>query len=228
MSNSNYIQVFDKVKVVGEFTVLDNGCNSGFNYLEISSDLDNQDQLTNYSNRSRFSIPKGNVQRIETIQISEEEQILLNESKRYKCAVLVDIDGTLSHKGDRSPFDYSKVLEDKPDYEIFELVYLLAKNHQIIFVSGREDSCREETIAWLKKYCSNLVFNPSEKPLVGETLFMRKSGDYRSDVIVKREIFFEHIVQNYNVKYVLDDRNKVVQMWRSLGLKCLQVAEGDF
>lgn len=228
MSNSNYIQVFDKVKVVGEFTVLDNGCDSGFNYFEISSDLDNKDQLTNYSNRSRFSIPKGNVQKIEAIPISEEEQILIKESKRYKCAVIVDIDGTLSHKGDRSPFDYSKVSEDKPDYEIFELVYLLAKNHQIIFVSGREDSCRDDTIAWLKKYSSNLVFNPNEKPGVGETLFMRKAEDYRSDVIVKREIFFEQIVKNYNVKYVLDDRNKVVQMWRSLGLKCLQVAEGDF
>ena len=33
---------------------------------------------------------------------------------------------------------------------------------------------------------------------------------------------------NYNVKFVLDDRNRVVEMWRSLGLTCLQVADGDF
>jgi hypothetical protein len=30
------------------------------------------------------------------------------------------------------------------------------------------------------------------------------------------------------VRLVLDDRNSVVKMWRSLGLECWQVAEGDF
>ena len=27
---------------------------------------------------------------------------------------------------------------------------------------------------------------------------------------------------------IFDDRNKVVNMWRSLGITCLQVANGDF
>jgi len=57
---------------------------------------------------------------------------------------------------------------------------------------------------------------------------MRKTGDSRKDSIVKREIFEEHIKGKYRIQFVLDDRNQVVEMWRQLGLTCLQVAEGDF
>lgn len=57
---------------------------------------------------------------------------------------------------------------------------------------------------------------------------MRKSGDMRKDSIVKREMFDEHIRGRYNVNFVLDDRNQVVELWRSMGLTCLQVADGDF
>ena len=32
----------------------------------------------------------------------------------------------------------------------------------------------------------------------------------------------------YNIKYVIDDRNQVVKMWRELGLTVLQVADGNF
>ena len=42
------------------------------------------------------------------------------------------------------------------------------------------------------------------------------------------EIFENDIRPYYNIDYVLDDRNQVVEMWRSIGLTCLQVAEGNF
>ena len=57
---------------------------------------------------------------------------------------------------------------------------------------------------------------------------MRANGDYRADDVIKAEIFQEHILPRYSVAAVVDDRNRVVNMWRSLGLICLQVAEGDF
>ena len=59
-------------------------------------------------------------------------------------------------------------------------------------------------------------------------LFMRADGDYRADSIVKEEIYHDKIEPVYNVLLVLDDRDSVVKMWRSLGLTCLQVAEGNF
>ncbi|NBU34805.1 hypothetical protein EBS40_09370 [bacterium] len=64
---------------------------------------------------------------------------------------------------------------------------------------------------------------------VGKKVIRRfYTDDDRDDRIVKKEIFDAWIKDRYNVKFVLDDRNRVVEMWRSLGLKVLQVGEGDF
>ena len=57
---------------------------------------------------------------------------------------------------------------------------------------------------------------------------MRKTGDFRKDSIVKKELFDENVRGKYNIEFVLDDRNQVVEMWRSIGLVCLQVADGNF
>lgn len=59
---------------------------------------------------------------------------------------------------------------------------------------------------------------------------MRKAGDKRNDAIVKQEIWENDISGSgrFDVFFVLDDRNRVVEMWREQGLKVLQVAEGDF
>ena len=57
---------------------------------------------------------------------------------------------------------------------------------------------------------------------------MREEGDRRKDNIVKYEIFNKFIRDKYCVNYVLDDRNQVVEMWRKLGLRTLQVADGNF
>ena len=57
---------------------------------------------------------------------------------------------------------------------------------------------------------------------------MRRNGDSIPDAIIKMALFESYIRSKYDVEFVLDDRNQVVKMWRSLGLKCLQVQEGDF
>ena len=46
---------------------------------------------------------------------------------------------------------------------------------------------------------------------------------------IKKEIVDEHIKGKYFVKFVLDDRDQVVDMWRKeMGYACLQVNYGDF
>ena len=57
---------------------------------------------------------------------------------------------------------------------------------------------------------------------------MRETGDSQPDKIVKRKIYENIIKGRFNVKFVLDDRDQVVRTWRNLGLRCLQVAYGDF
>lgn len=132
--------------------------------------------------------------------------------------VLVDIDGTISHRSNRDIYDYSKVIHDTADDVIVEVVNSLWRaGHKIIFISGRDDSCFNETYTWLTHNCPPFI-----------KLYMRKYGDYRSDEIVKHEIYENHIKDNHDVLCVLDDRQKVVDMWRSIGLKCLQVQPGDF
>lgn len=138
--------------------------------------------------------------------------------------IIVDIDGTLAHMNGRSPYDYTKVSTDVVDPVVSDIVRryrsvdIMDDNPlYVVIVSGREDSCKPETEQWLQ-----------DNHIPYDELHMRKTDDKRDDRIVKKDIFDTWIKNRYNVKFVLDDRNRVVEMWRSLGLKVLQVGEGDF
>lgn len=131
-------------------------------------------------------------------------------------AYIVDIDGTLARMTGREPYDYTRVSEDELVQNVATIVSDLCEN-TIIVMSGRDASCEADTRAWLTKH--HVPF---------DHLFMRPAGDSRPDQIIKRELFDEHIRGKFNVVAVLDDRNKVVRMWREMGLTCLQVAPGAF
>lgn len=45
---------------------------------------------------------------------------------------------------------------------------------------------------------------------------------------MKKEIYEKYIKGKYNVMGVFDDRDRVVEMWRSIGLTCFQVDYGKF
>lgn len=136
-------------------------------------------------------------------------------------AFLVDIDGTLAHMGDkRGPFDWKNVGVDDPDETIADIVYAIQRGWtgmNVIVMSGRDAVCRPETEAWLLDNGVNYDY-----------MFMRPEKDMRADNIVKAELFDTHVRDNFDVRFVLDDRQQVVDMWRSMGITCLQVAPGDF
>jgi hypothetical protein len=136
-------------------------------------------------------------------------------------AWIVDIDGTLAlNNGTRGPFEYHRVSEDDSCPVIRELVTLLFNaGYSILICSGREavGNCRSDTQAWLREH---------EIPYTN--LFMRAEGDYRKDSVVKLEILDNYILPNFDVHGVLDDRQQVVDAWRSRDLVCLQVRPGDF
>ena len=148
-----------------------------------------------------------------------EDVISKIQNNELQKAIIVDIDGTLSHSnGIRTPFEYYKVINDDIDEIIRHVVRLYYSiGYQIIIVSGREDQCYDMTRDWLNKH--NVPYN---------FMYMRKSGDFRKDSIVKKEIYEKYIKNNFNILFCLDDRNQVVNMWREIGVKCLQVQEGDF
>jgi hypothetical protein len=138
-------------------------------------------------------------------------------------AILVDIDGTLARRVDRGPFDWRKVGGDEPITDVVELVKTLywGSHAEIIFMSGRDVVCFDDTQEWLREHLGEWVLDLQ--------LLMRPRKDGRKDFIVKEEIYRRDIQGKYNVRLVLDDRDQVVEMWRNtLGLTCLQVAPGDF
>lgn len=145
---------------------------------------------------------------------------------------IFDIDGTLANCSQRLHF----IQQEKPDWDSFykncvndkpiaPTIKLLCKLQEcganIVFITGRPCKYMNETIQWLVKYTGESV----------KGLYMRKNDDHRPDYIVKKEIYETHIkpnLKNESVWGVFEDRKQCVDMWRSLGLTCYQVADGDY
>lgn len=137
--------------------------------------------------------------------------------------IIVDIDGTMAkNTSGRNYYDWKRVGEDTPNRAVVNLVNrLLRDGYKVVFLSGRDSVCRPETEAWLERFVLRMWPNNWE-------LHMRPEGDNRQDTDVKVELFDKFVRPWYSVKFVLDDRNSVVDMWRSMGLACFQVAPGNF
>jgi acid phosphatase class B len=136
--------------------------------------------------------------------------------------VIVDLDGTISQKGERGWYEYSKVSGDIPVERIIRLVRMLHLNGMnIVFCTGREETCMKQSVEWIRRH----VFMNDVEPV---EIYMRPTKDNRPDFVVKKEIYRNLIEPKHNVWFVLDDRNSVVKMWREIGLTCLQVEEGNY
>jgi predicted kinase len=156
------------------------------------------------------------------ITFQPQQNTSLQQDASLPACVLVDIDGTVADMGSRFAFNWDKVHQDQPKFPIIRLVKALkTANYQIIFFSGRDAVCRNQTLVWL---CEHFGWQPSDFEL-----FMRPHKDQRKDSIVKKEMFEQFIEGKYFVDFVIDDRQQVVDMWRKeIGVTCLQVDYGDF
>lgn len=142
-------------------------------------------------------------------------------------ALIIDLDGTLADirvrlkhlSGKRKDWaSFNKTIETDQLHEwCLEIILRFSTDHKIIIVSGRTDELKEETEAWLNKFKVTFHY-----------LFMRKSHDFRPDNLIKLEIYEKEIRDKFKVTFVVDDRQKVVDMWRAEGLVVLQCASGDF
>lgn len=136
-----------------------------------------------------------------------------------KHCILVDVDNTIADmEGIRTPFEWEKVDLDKPITHTIEIIQLLKdQGYDIVFMSGRDSCCAVKTRAWLDKYTG----------ILDSYLFMRMQGDNRKDTVVKKELFYKYVNNNFNVHFVLDDRPCILRMWNfEVGLKTLTV--GNF
>jgi hypothetical protein len=148
------------------------------------------------------------------------------------ASIIVDLDGTLTdpthrqHHLQKSPKDWDAFFEGLPDdppndWCVQHIRGMRMIGFQILFVTGRDGKHLEETEFWLNRHNYFLEMTDIH-------LFMRAAGDKRQDDIVKAEIYRNEIQPNYKVFYAIDDRKRVADMWRRIGVTCLHCAEGDF
>ena len=122
---------------------------------------------------------------------------------------------------------FKECVNDEPLSGTIEILKSLQRcEKQVCICSGRSDKVQAETMEWLALQGIDII------RLI---LVMRKDGDYRKDTIVKDELLTnvlkilnnEHEGITWN-PIIFEDRKQVVDMWRSKGFTCYQVAPGEF
>jgi len=153
-------------------------------------------------------------------------------------SIFIDIDGTIAdlthrvhHIDNSNPSSekdweafYRDISKDRPIPSTIGMVKALANSGWfIILITGRDAERRGLTEAWLKEH--NVPW---------DVLLMRPIGNHTTDVEIKRTWLRkmrdgELVFRGVDVpEIVLEDRKKVIKMWREEGLIALQCAEGDF
>lgn len=145
--------------------------------------------------------------------------------------VIFDRDGTLASVAWCSPKDRHNASEwkrfnallpfDPVVPEVAALLHSIRPGVQRIMTSGRmrgdnpDDWKRyAQTRDWLRK--NNLPI---------DQLHMRAGGDHRKDTVVKEEIYRLYIEPYFDVRYAVDDRPEVCDLWESLGIPVLRVVD---
>lgn len=160
--------------------------------------------------------------RTETFLVSNAgaDEGKIKHDPKLPGAIICDLDGTLALLNGRNPYDASNCDENDlintPVAETVKAYFNMG--YTILFCSGRIDSYQDQTVRFINKHLPDIKYS----------LFMRRAGDKRKDSLVKDAIFRDNIEGKYNVLFCLDDRNQVVEYWRSRGLTCFQVAPGNF
>ena len=150
-------------------------------------------------------------------------------------SIIFDLDGTLALIDDRRTlstkdngkidwdifFDPNNINLDKPNQPVIKVAQMFKDSgFRIVILSGRLKTTKDVTKKWLEKF--NVPF---------DVLKMRpdnKQFKFMSDDDLKQGWLDTLFTNKEDVFAVFDDRNKVVDMWRSNGLNVFQVAEGDF
>ena len=176
-----------------------------------------------YRNQQRIDELKPSVINDQYIRACINNYVNFETGDRIQARIaLVDIDGTVAdHCNQRSPFDWSKVSNDRPRpyvIETLKALYNFGSIDFIQFLSGRESICYDDTMIWLQ--------NVAGFDMTRHRLLMRQRKDNRKDVIIKSEIYENCIKDKYEIKFVFDDRNQVVDYWWDQNLPVFHV--GDY
>lgn len=156
---------------------------------------------------------------------------------------IFDLDGTLAlidhrrHLVEAKPADwrafYAACVDDQPNLPVIRTLQALRQSGAECWIwSGRSEEVRTQTIEWLcrndciGRFTGTLPWWPFSDP---DAFRMRKDGDFTPDDELKAKWLSELEPPERNrLTAVFDDRDKVVAMWRRMGVPCFQVAPGEF
>ncbi len=171
-----------------------------------------------------------------------------------KKTVIFDLDGTLAiiekrrikagsptgNKPVQAKMDWDvffaaeNIQLDEPNLPVIKMAQMFkADGFKIVIFSGRNDRSFHTTKEWLEKFdvpFDLLVLRPdkfqSDSWPIANGNPATKAMRFMPDEILKKEML-DTFVDIDDVFLVVDDRDKVVKMWRDLGLNTFQVAPGD-
>jgi len=152
-----------------------------------------------------------------------------------KKAIIIDIDGTISDSKERVNFlkkclknndsdlcyevFYQTAINDKPlvknivriaSYFVyhFNLDEIRREEFDVIFLTGRPERIREDTIKWVEEYFFR------EKPKEGSVKYIfRKDKDFSQDIFYKKREL-DKLKKDYKIMAVFEDREHLVEMFK--------------
>jgi len=127
----------------------------------------------------------------------------------------VDLDGVLAdvrhrlHHVTSRPKDwdafFAAAIRDELHPEGRAVVERLRQDHEVVYLTGRPERCRDDTLAWLARH-----------GLDGPELIMRSPRDRRPAAVVKVEVIARRFADR-DVAVVVDDDDRVVAAMRAAG-----------
>lgn len=176
-----------------------------------------------------------NIDNEKNINLADEISFISNsiEKGNIKKCVICDLDGTIAHiendefgKPNRTYFQYDeRIMKDRFDDMVFSMVLAAAacETADIVFLTGRTADCIEHTEKWLNKHLDEFGLDINYQHI---KLYTRALNDYRKDYIVKNEMLENLVLSEYDeVVCSFDDRPQCVDLWNSLGIKTIAVAD---
>ena len=168
-----------------------------------------------------------------------------------KNTIIFDLDGTLANIDERKQkaqwksnnkamdwdifFDPKNIKLDKPKEAVIKCAQMFhEQGYKIVIFSGRNDRSFATTKEWLSNHnvpydllvCRPDKFKDESWPVAEgnpATYAMRFMPDEKL-----KKVMLDTFVDINDVFCIFEDRKKVVDMWRDLGLTCFEVNEAIF
>ena len=168
-----------------------------------------------------------------------------------KKTIIFDLDGTLANIDERKQkaqwesnnkamdwdifFDPENIKLDKPNLPVIKCAQMFhEQGYKIVIFSGRNDRSFATTKEWLSNHnvpydllvCRPDKFKDESWPVAEgnpATYAMRFMPDEKL-----KKVMLDTFVDIDDVFCIFEDRKKVVDMWRGLGLTCFEVEEAIF